>query len=129
MNRVPNMNSKRALVSVLVGSLLVLCLVLDARAQCTKDTDCKGDRICSRGECVDPLPGGRGSYSDRRSRDSVDSDEEDWTDNEPMRTPRYPRPATMCVTAAGSCRLMNMVPVGDYCVCFGPYGQIPGVAR
>src|SRR4051812_13033772 len=24
-----------------------------AAAQCTKDTDCKGDRICSAGECVD----------------------------------------------------------------------------
>jgi hypothetical protein len=24
---------------------------------CTKDVDCKGDRVCSRGECVDPSPG------------------------------------------------------------------------
>ena len=23
---------------------------------CTKDTDCKGDRVCQRGECVDPTP-------------------------------------------------------------------------
>jgi hypothetical protein len=25
-----------------------------ARAQCAKDVDCKGDRICSKGMCVDP---------------------------------------------------------------------------
>jgi hypothetical protein len=28
-----------------------------ALGQCTKDTDCKGDRICSNGECVAPAPG------------------------------------------------------------------------
>ena len=25
-----------------------------AASACTKDTDCKGDRICTRGACVDP---------------------------------------------------------------------------
>jgi hypothetical protein len=27
-----------------------------ANAQCTKDTDCKGDRVCRTGACEDPLP-------------------------------------------------------------------------
>jgi hypothetical protein len=27
-----------------------------AYAQCTKDTDCKGDRVCRSGACEDPLP-------------------------------------------------------------------------
>lgn len=27
-----------------------------ALSQCTKDTDCKGDRICSDGHCVDAMP-------------------------------------------------------------------------
>jgi hypothetical protein len=42
-------------------SLLGLCLLAPilfgagvARAQCTKDTDCKGARICERGVCVEP---------------------------------------------------------------------------
>jgi hypothetical protein len=43
--------------------LLPLCLVTvalsaaPAQAGCTKDTDCKGERICSvEGQCVDPTP-------------------------------------------------------------------------
>lgn len=35
--------------------MLPLLLTL-ALAQCTKDTDCKGDRVCTAGECVDPGP-------------------------------------------------------------------------
>jgi hypothetical protein len=27
-----------------------------ANAQCTKDTDCKGDRVCDAGKCTSPLP-------------------------------------------------------------------------
>jgi hypothetical protein len=27
-----------------------------ALAQCSKDTDCKGSRVCSAGQCVDPVP-------------------------------------------------------------------------
>ena len=27
-----------------------------ARAQCTKDTDCKGDRVCDAGQCTAPAP-------------------------------------------------------------------------
>jgi hypothetical protein len=42
------------------GAGLVLAALLalpgTARAQCVKDTDCKGDRICSAGSCVDAAP-------------------------------------------------------------------------
>jgi hypothetical protein len=42
-------------VSVILGLSAVLWGSF-AYAQCTKDTDCKGDRVCSAGACVDPLP-------------------------------------------------------------------------
>ena len=34
----------------------MLSLPADARAQCSKDTDCKGDRICVTGVCQNPAP-------------------------------------------------------------------------
>ncbi|MGI5864360.1 MAG: dickkopf-related protein [Myxococcales bacterium] len=34
----------------------LLALSAPARAQCTKDTDCKGDRICINGACTSPAP-------------------------------------------------------------------------
>jgi len=40
-----------------LGATISACLFLtvsSARAQCTKDTDCKGERICATGACVDP---------------------------------------------------------------------------
>jgi hypothetical protein len=33
----------------------VVMFGVDAYAQCTKDTDCKNDRICNQGNCVEPL--------------------------------------------------------------------------
>jgi hypothetical protein len=36
-----------------IFSLAVL-VSLEARAACTKDTDCKGDRVCEKGKCVAP---------------------------------------------------------------------------
>ena len=36
----------------LVFSMFVICNA--ANAVCTKDTDCKGDRICDEGKCVNP---------------------------------------------------------------------------
>lgn len=36
---------------------LVLCSSGLARAQCSKDTECKGERICEDGQCVAPPPG------------------------------------------------------------------------
>jgi hypothetical protein len=34
----------------------VLLVSALANAQCTKDTDCKGDRVCDAGKCTSPLP-------------------------------------------------------------------------
>jgi hypothetical protein len=43
---------------VMAGSLLLgLAWCQAVQAGCTKDTDCKGDRVCSEsGQCVDPQP-------------------------------------------------------------------------
>jgi hypothetical protein len=39
---------------VAFAMLLSLLFPADAWAGCEKDTDCKGDRVCRAGECVDP---------------------------------------------------------------------------
>ena len=43
-------------VASAVGSLGALLWAATAQAECTKDTDCKGDRVCSEGICVSPPP-------------------------------------------------------------------------
>lgn len=46
-----------AMLRTLVGLSCGVSLLLAAsvsRAQCTKDTDCKGDRVCDAGNCVTP---------------------------------------------------------------------------
>jgi hypothetical protein len=43
-----------------IGTFLALCVLFAARsahAECTKDTECKGDRVCEAGSCVAPPPG------------------------------------------------------------------------
>lgn len=45
--------SRTAVVFFSVAPLLV---AQPARAQCTKDTDCKGSRVCNQGACVDASP-------------------------------------------------------------------------
>jgi hypothetical protein len=52
-------SSSSARVSILVLTAISLFGVLlsgPAWAQCTKDTDCKGNRVCRMGVCEDPLP-------------------------------------------------------------------------
>jgi hypothetical protein len=42
-----------------VSAILVLSMLAissQASAQCAKDTDCKGNRICQKGECVEVVP-------------------------------------------------------------------------
>jgi hypothetical protein len=45
----------RAVWTLLSGVSVLLVSAL-ANAQCTKDTDCKGDRVCDGGKCTSPLP-------------------------------------------------------------------------
>jgi hypothetical protein len=45
----------RALAGAAVG-VAVSCAAGRAGAQCTKDVECKGDRICREGACADPSP-------------------------------------------------------------------------
>lgn len=45
----------RAVWTLLSGVSVLLVSAL-ANAQCTKDTDCKGDRVCEGGKCTSPLP-------------------------------------------------------------------------
>jgi hypothetical protein len=43
----------RSLVGLVMGTCVLLAVGV-AQAQCTKDTDCKGDRVCDGGSCVAP---------------------------------------------------------------------------
>jgi hypothetical protein len=45
---------RSTLAAAMVCSLLAFAS--SARAECTKDTDCKGDRVCNAGACTDPRP-------------------------------------------------------------------------
>ena len=45
----------RAFWAVSFGASLLLASAL-AQAQCTKDIDCKGDRVCDAGKCKSPAP-------------------------------------------------------------------------
>jgi hypothetical protein len=46
---------RRGAFAVAMGCMVVHW-ASSAHAQCTKDTDCKGDRICNDGACNDPTP-------------------------------------------------------------------------
>lgn len=50
------MELRRSVVVAVVVGLSMLLWGASADAQCTKDTDCKGDRICRAGACGDPVP-------------------------------------------------------------------------
>jgi hypothetical protein len=50
---------RRARARALAGAVVAValsCAAGRAGAQCTKDIECKGDRICNEGRCVDPSP-------------------------------------------------------------------------
>jgi hypothetical protein len=44
------------LLGILGGSVSCLLFGTSAHAQCSKDNDCKGDRVCEAGACVAPPP-------------------------------------------------------------------------
>jgi hypothetical protein len=44
------------MIKKLIAASLLALTSTTAAAQCTKDTDCKGDRICVEGSCVDASP-------------------------------------------------------------------------
>ena len=49
----------RHLVRLAINAAIVLSFFIgaaEAAAQCTKDVECKGNRVCHRGECVEPIP-------------------------------------------------------------------------
>jgi hypothetical protein len=46
---------RRAVWALGSGALVLVCSTL-AHAQCTKDIDCKGDRVCEGGQCTSPVP-------------------------------------------------------------------------
>lgn len=47
---------RRGVAWASLGAGLLLAWSSVAEAQCSKDTDCKGDRVCEGGKCVSPPP-------------------------------------------------------------------------
>ena len=100
----------------LVFVILLSLSATEAFAGCETDNDCKGDRICESGRCV-----------------NADTD----TDNDaPKSSPRshYSQPspnatATVCLTNFGTCPMMVLVPQGSSCFCRTPSGPLPGIAQ
>jgi len=45
---------RRLIPALLIAPMLIACSVTTAAGGCTYDTQCKGDRICQKGECVEP---------------------------------------------------------------------------
>jgi hypothetical protein len=41
---------------IFIAGFFVLAVATGTEAGCTKDVDCKGNRICEKGICVDPKP-------------------------------------------------------------------------
>ena len=41
-------------ISIAATGCMTVLWTAPAYAQCTKDTECKGDRVCVHGECVEP---------------------------------------------------------------------------
>jgi hypothetical protein len=93
---------------------------LAASAGCSKDTDCKGDRVCEDGTCVSPDSGG----------DYEDEADEDWDSGGGGGGGGMGSgPATMCVTPMGPCPMMVPMPKGQGCTCMMPMGPVPGTSR
>lgn len=52
-------------LSACILSLLILGPSISAYAECKSKNDCKGDRICESGQCVDPTQSEHGSACDK----------------------------------------------------------------
>src|SRR6185503_5607505 len=85
-------------------------------AQCSKDTDCRGTRICEQGKCI---------------VDTSNSDDEPPPRNRRQGNsrPYDSSPAQFCATNFGSCGMAVAIPKGSSCYCPTPYGPVGGVAR
>jgi hypothetical protein len=46
---------------IMLFSISALLAIQSSYSQCLKDVDCKGDRICNNGECVEPQASGKAS--------------------------------------------------------------------
>ena len=108
----------------------LLCLhASSARAQCTKDTDCKGDRVCQKGDCVDPpqLPRPAG-IAEPGPGPGAPAGSAAWGDAAAPTVPAVPPsqglpPALVCQPTA-----VNPVPVAGYGVPgAGPAAGSPSV--
>ena len=90
---------------------------LAASAQCTKDTDCRRNRVCEEGRCV---------------VEDADADEAPRPKTPSRRPPDRDYdagPARFCNTSYGSCPMAVAIPKGSYCYCPTPYGPIGGIGR
>jgi hypothetical protein len=67
----------RSTLPIIAALAALLSCSSAARAQCTKDFDCKGDRVCRDGQCVDARPGQSSGYT---------------THQQPAPAPSPPRP-------------------------------------
>jgi hypothetical protein len=89
-----------------------------AAAQCSKDTDCRGIRICEAGKCVADTSGSDDEPLPRSGRQK-----------QMQRSPYQSSPASFCATNFGSCPMAVVIPRGSSCYCPTPYGPVGGVAR
>lgn len=48
-------------VLVCVAMLMVVFAACGGAPECARDSDCKGTRVCTRGDCVEPGAGGSGA--------------------------------------------------------------------
>jgi hypothetical protein len=88
---------RRALWALGSGALVLVCSSL-AHAQCTKDTDCKGDRVCEGGKCTSPAavappasPPEAGTGA--APQEPVASEESPPTEDQPAAAPAAEQPA------------------------------------
>ncbi|MBD3393718.1 MAG: hypothetical protein GF418_16400 [Chitinivibrionales bacterium] len=56
-------------MKAIISAAVLIAMASAASAQCTKDTDCKGDRICIEGTCVAPEESGTAEGASRPRMD------------------------------------------------------------